>query len=392
MKYKRIYINIIFFLLFILRFIAPQDIKNNQNGSINSKAPFKVLYNNDSTNIYHCISPWHGSKEPINDEMIEKSIEEVSNSSVDAYMFTDGRGWIPFRQSKVYPDHYEWWMKRTGKNPDAFGKYILDGGDMIKTAVNACKKYNMAAFVSYRLNDVHLLEFAETKHSNSIWCSRFYIEHPEYRLYPLESQTYSVKNGQNWAVKEVRDHKFAFIKEICENYDIDGIELDFMRSGMLFRTDQTSEKERISIINNFIKETRTLLNQTVKHGKRRYLCLRIPHYAYIHKYLGINIPDLVNLGVDMLILSSHFFTAQKSGYAEIRKTAPETAIYIEMTHVSSDVRFSGGSVVYTSGGPYPRTSDHQFYTTAYKSLMIGYDGVSLFNFVYYRPQSEPPFH
>ncbi|MBN2545573.1 MAG: hypothetical protein JXB50_07240, partial [Spirochaetes bacterium] len=29
---------------------------------------------------------------------------------------------------------------------------------------------------------------------------------------------------------------------------------------------------------------------------------------------------------------------------------------------------------------------------AYKSLMIGYDGVSLFNFVYYRPQSEPPFH
>ena len=29
------------------------------------KATFRVLYNNDSTNIYHCLSPWHKSADPV---------------------------------------------------------------------------------------------------------------------------------------------------------------------------------------------------------------------------------------------------------------------------------------------------------------------------------------
>jgi len=47
----------------------------------------------------------------------------------------------------------------------------------------------------------------------------------------------------------------------------------------------------------------------------------------------------------------------------------------------------------------PRTSDHQFYTTALLAHRNGADGLSLFNFVYYRSHAgsdvlftEPPFH
>ncbi len=42
--------------------------------------------------------------------------------------------------------------------------------------------------------------------------------------------------------------------------------------------------------------------------------------------------------------------------------------------------------------PFLHTTDHQFYTAAHLAYERGADGVSLFNFVYYRPRSEPPFH
>jgi hypothetical protein len=49
---------------------------------------------------------------------------------------------------------------------------------------------------------------------------------------------------------------------------------------------------------------------------------------------------------------------------------------------------------------FPRTSDEQLYTTAHLAYQRGADGISLFNFVYYRdhgtaeyaPINEPPFH
>ena len=48
----------------------------------------------------------------------------------------------------------------------------------------------------------------------------------------------------NWAIPEVRAHKFALIKELCTNYDFDGLEMDFMRFYALFALDQTTSAQR----------------------------------------------------------------------------------------------------------------------------------------------------
>ena len=54
------------------------------------------------------------------------------------------------------------------------------------------------------------------------------IEYPKYRL--------SEKGGFDFAVKEVRSHYLKIIEEIICRYDIDGIEIDWMRSPDVFRT------------------------------------------------------------------------------------------------------------------------------------------------------------
>ena len=57
--------------------------------------------------------------------------------------------------------------------------------------------------------------------------SRFYWNN--YHKYRLGPNANDWSQGvSNWAFPEVREHKLAFIREICEKYDIAGLELDFM--------------------------------------------------------------------------------------------------------------------------------------------------------------------
>jgi hypothetical protein len=99
----------------------------------------------------------------------------------------------------------------------------------------------------------------------------------------------------------------------------------------------------------------------------------------------------------MVNLSHHYFTEQDSDYEEIRKLVPDVALYVEMTHATSI-----GKIVTKREGDnfsFRRTTKQQFYTTAHLVYSAGLDGITAFNFVYYRPHggeergpfNEPPF-
>jgi hypothetical protein len=87
---------------------------------------------------------------------------------------------------------------------------------------------------------------------------------------------------------------------------------------------------------------------------------------------------------------------QQTDLPEIRRRIPGAAVYLEMTHCTTTGPSRGGYDSFV----FRRTTDQQFYTTANLAYQRGADGMSLFNFVYYRehgtpgrgPFNEPPFH
>jgi hypothetical protein len=100
----------------------------------------------------------------------------------------------------------------------------------------------------------------------------------------------------------------------------------------------------------------------------------------------------------MINLSSNYYTVQQGiDWAAIRRAAPTASLYLEMTHCTAvgehDPKARGDAPLYR------RTTPEQFYTTTHLAAARGADGVSLFNFQYYReygdprsgPFSEPPF-
>ena len=362
----------------------------------------RVLFSNDTTNILTCTSPWHKRGEPFRPQMLEATVDEVTGTGVDAHLLQPGLGEIPWWPSKVYPpeEHYRWMKQRYGLDPDGFGKCVLDGGDLVKVFIERCRLRGQTPFISFRLNDGHHKEWTDAKLGDKIGggaascISRFYAEHPEYRIGPdLKDWAQRV---QNWAIPEVPARRFAFIQELCENYDLDGFELDFMRMYSFFQLDKTTSAQRCGIITGFVRRVREMLDRTARGGRHRWLCARVPCYTVAHDPLGLDLPAMVEAGLDMVNVSASYFTIQQTDFAAIRRMVPQAAAYTEMCHSIWNGKGTGKGY---DSFPFRRTTPEQMYTAAHLAYARGGDGASAFNFVYYRehggagrgPFNEPPF-
>lgn len=362
----------------------------------------RVLYSNDTTNITSCVSPFHKEREAFRKEMLEATVDEVAGF-VDAHMLQPGLGMVPMWPSKVLPlaEHYAWIKQRYGQKPDPFGQFVLDGGDVVQVFIDRCRLRQQAAFISFRMNDAHHKEFKDPqpgdKPGGSIGMSvtKHYVEHPEYRLKPGSLRGADLV--QNWAVPEVRAQKLALIRELCENYDLDGLELDFLRTYSYFRLEETPLEQRRSIMTDFVREVRTLLDQTTRNGRRRWLCARVPCHLPALDVLGLDLKSLVAAGLDMVNASEHYFTTQQHDLATIRTQTQGAALYFELCHTL----WKGDKVARGYDAfPFRRATREHLHTSAHLAYARGADGISLFNFAYYRQHGqgegrgvfgEPPF-
>ncbi len=360
---------------------------------------YKVLFSNDFTNIETCTSPYHKKGQSWTPEMLKATVDETAGTGIDVHMLQPAHGWVPWWPSEVYSmqEHYQWWHSKYGNYPvTPVHEYILKGGDPFIDFISRCRQHGISPFISLRMNDGHHLENVnkpDNRRGPHAIC-KFYAEHPEYRIgQDIKSWDEHV---QNWAIKEVRDYKFAFIEEICKKYDIDGFEMDFMRHPSLFRVDETTFEQRSSIMTGFIRRVRKLLNETAQPGSYRSLCVRIPVFISMYDKLGIDLKAWTQAGVDMINASPTYFTIHMTDLPEITKTVPETKVYLEMCHTTMIGKsVAKGYDAFT----FKRTTKQQYYTAAHLAYSRGAAGVSAFNFVYYRehgkgergPFNEPPF-
>lgn len=392
------------------------------------KTPYKVLYSNDTTNISTCSSPyspqrtwryvsgtgaeageWVYRSPTFTAEMLEASVDETVGVGIDVHLLQPGVGWVPWWKSQVYPfeKHIQFMKQQTGKEPweNGFATYMAKGGDMVDVFVRRCRAKHLAPFVSFRLNDSHGHEFVEMDPSDiPSWAwhvfSPIHVKHPEWRL-GSDIRDWNSR-VLNWAIPEVRAAKLAFIEEIIAQYDIDGFELDFMRHCNFFNQDETTAEERSAIMVGFVRQVRAALDRATVHGEHRWLCVRIPAQIACHASVGIDVHAFAGVGVDMFNLSNYYYTEQSADIREVRQAVGEGAsIYLEMCHCTHQRE---PAVMPPANRRYDyrmqrRTTPVQYATTAHLAHTRGADGVSTFNFAYYRehgvgergPGAEPPF-
>lgn len=123
------------------------------------------------------------------------------------------------------------------------------GTDPLTLTIEACRKRGVLIVADYRMN-------AEDYYANSYRMSDFGRAHPEYRI--------PGTGCLDPAIPEVYQHRMQIFTEVAQNYDIDGIELDFRRWFHMI----SNPLENHIILTQMVRDVRKMLDETA-HRKGR---------------------------------------------------------------------------------------------------------------------------
>ena len=362
------------------------------SGGIGTPKLYRAMYNSDTTNIMQCASPYHATNQdsPLTKKMVEANVTEAIDAGADCFVICPGHCWVPWWPSQYLKEHSDWFFDEFGgKNAsNPFWTYVhVKGHDFIQEQIAVCRKRNVGAFISYRMNDAHMINKVTPETADIAFAAEIFVDHPEYRI--------NENSVLDFRFKEVRDYKLKLIRELIENYEIDGFELDFCRRFALFN--RITEEERLRIMIEFISEVRAMLDaETAKDGRYRHLSVRIPIYSDLYAELGIDLTEYEKAGVTIFNFTSSYFMDQEFNLANLKKRIRSADVYCELNFCTA----VGYDEEHANQRYHRRATIEQYATTALIAYEQGADGISFFNFVYYRgdrlgemdkPLTEPPW-
>ncbi len=174
-----------------------------------------------------------------------------------------------------------------------YQRWIQQGLDPLPVCIEKCRKKNIEAFYSFRINGAN--DFGD-------WTPPPVIEqHPEWGIpSPFWPKLW---RHFNFTLEEVRQYKLSIIREVAERYDFDGIEIDW-RCGLSSLPPMQAWKNRDSLT-IFMRSVREMLQEVAEQRGRPYLlATRIPeniegcHYDGLHieRWVEENLIDIIALG------------------------------------------------------------------------------------------------
>lgn len=363
----------------------------------------KCLYNLEMLIPFTTQTPYQSYKDDVRREQFVGYVRELAGTQVDALMCCPTAWRLPIYRSKVDPVWQTWARDHRDPKPEddwkyfdkAFSRikrYMLreDYEDPLQITLAAARAIGIDFFFSYRMNDLHNTYYNGDRlppTMDPVW-----RDNPALRL-----RTGNGHYAMNYLHQNVRDYYYAVVEELVENYDIDGFELDFMRSPCFFPEDKISEGA--ILMSGFVRSIRALLDTIgKKRGKQLRLSARVPWTLKKCAEIGLDAPAWKQAGVvDLLNVSSFFCTSPEIEIEGFKGLPGKADVYGEMHFVT----YAGSGEMGCSVNR--RTSREIYETTAASLLERGADGVSLFNFAYVRDHHfnearrriymnrEPPF-
>ncbi len=211
------------------------------------------------------------------------------------------------------------------------GRHMLDnmlaldaqGLDRHQIWIDRCRHHEVKGWLTMRMNDCHgLQEYRQRVEEGTgdyrgwalLFPSEFWKAHPEWRRATYREER-SMEGAFDFGLAEVREHHLKLVAEVLEKWDMDGIELDWLRWGMHFRPG--SEAGGRAILTRFMEEVRALVCQAERRrGHPVQLGVRIPAEFEVCEALGYDPMAWADRKLmDQVTLSS--FGGMSLGYAPI---------------------------------------------------------------------------
>ena len=187
---------------------------------------------------------------------------------------------------------------------------LAQGTDPLKVMSAFCRENGLELFWSMRMNDTHDAAHRPEK-PHPLW-PQLKEDHPEFLI---GSRAAPPKHGAwssvDYTHPEIRNLAFRFFQEVCRNYDIDGIGLDFFRHMSYFKNvafgAHASETE-LDAMTDLIRRVRRMTEEEgAKRGRPILVSVRVPDSAEYSKAVGLDLERWMAEGLVDFVVGSGYF-------------------------------------------------------------------------------------
>lgn len=270
------------------------------------------LFNQDSTDFFYTHAP-----ENVGGEAIDAWVDSLAEAGVGT-LFSNTCAMRTNYPSKVWETD---WTGYDPKGPDDqpvlrylrkedipatrrrlySAKRLAEMGiDFHERAFARCRKHGIGCWASIRMNDLHDCDLQD-----SPLLSTFYKTHPELRRVPYRNESW-FDRALDWAHSEVRHHYMQLVREHLERWDLDGLELDWMRFGYHFQIGR--ELEGGAILTEWIRDVRKACNRAARRlGHPVKLGVRVPSRPDTARNLGLDGVAWAREGLIDLLIPTPFW-------------------------------------------------------------------------------------
>ena len=176
------------------------------------------------------------------------------------------------------------------------------GIDYPARVIQRCRHDGMSPWITLRMNDCHLNDIPTHPFHGSFW-----RKHPQWCRKNCPGY---FATCLDYAHPEVRDFYRALVVETLDRYDIDGLELDFMREPYLFSAGK--EAEGAPILTAWVRDIRKLVAAAAaKRGHPIRLGVRVPSHPETALGLGLDAITWAKEGsIDLLVVTPRWATLE----------------------------------------------------------------------------------
>ena len=243
------------------------------------------------------------------DQMRDNMIAPYEGTPVDTFLWSIGGHEVYDYETEVgelFGEGYEDLGAGQKRKYENLRHMIKENGGPITVIADLCREAGLSFFPSVRMNEHYDMDESAPNYG------RLRREHPELLIgrtgeeIPDGSLEWGIRTGLNYAFPEVRAHMTKIIFELFERFDVDGIELDFMRHPAFFRMEEAYANRYL--MTDMIDHIHQRMNQVgAERGKKLELAARVPPTLADSKRIGLDAEVWIKEGlIDILIAGGGF--------------------------------------------------------------------------------------
>lgn len=239
---------------------------------------YRIVYNDDSQTLQRVSGI---------QQLLEKGVDRFVGTQVDALFWSIGESDVYYfrtRTAEMLGENVKQFQRAaTLRLMRGLESVLKEREDYFQAMADRCRQIGIQFFVSVRMNDAH---DSPKGWNNPDLYSQFKRAHPELLLGDAVHPSFAT--GFDFFYEKVRQNKFKVIEEIVQDYDLDGIELDFLRHPAFFKPDEAYRNRHL--ITQLVRRVRALVDRVSKSRNKPFrLAARVPFSFNIAFKLGLDV-------------------------------------------------------------------------------------------------------